>query len=212
MKHYVVWRWHKQWVFNNWEECRKSIQGFSNARYKKFDNKEYADKAYKEWFTKYWGIKNKSLGKEDWLYLLPKSRFNKAIINQSIVVDWACQNSTTWDMEYQWIDMSTGEYIISSKVYTWGTNNIAEFLALYEAIKYARVNKFEWVIFSDSKIAISWVKRKVCNTNYTKLNNPEIIKLIQEALEYLKSNEEFSKIYRWDTKSWGENPADYGRK
>lgn len=212
MKYYVVWDWKKKWVFDNWGDCKKSVEWYSWAKYKSFKTLKEAMRAYWEKPTKHiW--KKKFMWKYDQLFLLPSELWNiYDIISKSIVVDWACQNSTTGNMEFQGINMSTGEYIFQSKVYTGGTNNIAEFLALYEAIIWAKNNDFEWVIFSDSKIAISWIKKKVCNTDYQLLKNQELLEYIKKALEYLKNNEIYDKIYRWDTRNWGENPADYGRK
>jgi len=36
--------------------------------------------------------------------------------------------------------------------------------------------------------------------------------LIERAENWLNENEYSNKIYKWDTKKWGEIPADFGRK
>lgn len=213
-KYYVVWKWREVWVFDNWDYCKKQVEWFSWAKYKSFKTYKEASKAFNESPSKSIGKKVQyKPKKEDNAFLLPEDIWTIwTIIQNSLVIDWACQNGLTGDMEFQWILMSTWEYVFQSGVYTSGTNNIAEFLALYEAIRWAKMNKFNWVIFSDSKVALSWVKRKVCNTDYSKINNPELIQYINQAVGYLKTNIIDNDIYRWNTKEWWENPADYGRK
>jgi ribonuclease HI len=210
MKHYVVWVWRENWVFETWDKCKKSIEWFSWAKYKWYSNKKEAEKAYREWWKKNWGIKSKNfLWKNSHLFKVPDTDNYKYLINNSIIVDWACNYSwkTHWDIEWQGLDMQTWEYIISSPVYKNGTNNVAEFLALVEALKYRDDDR---VIFSDSKIAISWCIKKVCNTDCKELWS-DLKQLIKDALDFLKDYE-VKNVYLWETKAWGENPADYGRK
>lgn len=214
MKHYVVWKGREVWIFDTWDYCKRQVEWFSGAKYKSFKTYKEAQKAFNNAPSKSIGKKVQyAPKKEDTSFLLPTGIWALwSIIENSLVVDWACQNSTTGNMEFQGILMNTWEYVFQSKVYKWGTNNIAEFLALYEAIIWAEINDFDWVIFSDSKIAISWVKKWVCNTNYRKLKNKELQEYIEKALDYLQNVQMYDKIYRWNTKEWGENPADYGRK
>ncbi len=47
-KFYVVWEGREQGVFNSWEKCKESIDGFRGARYKSFPTREEADKAFIE--------------------------------------------------------------------------------------------------------------------------------------------------------------------
>ena len=200
MKFYVVWKWIVPWVYNSWKECEDNIKWYSNAKYKSFPTQRLAQKAYNEHYNKYIGNYSSKT----------KNLFTTNYTRNSIVVDWACKNNTNWDMEFQCLNMETWEYIFQSKVYRGGTNNISEFLALYEAIKWKNENNFNWIIYSDSTIAISWIKRGVCNTDYKKLKNNDLRKYILEALEYIQGKT--FPIYKWDTREWGENPADYGRK
>ena len=68
-------------------------------------------------------------------------------------------------------------------------------------------------IYSDSRIAMSWVKKKVCRTNVTfDSSNSELLALIHRAERWLKENSFSNPILKWETKAWGEIPADFGRK
>ncbi len=73
--------------------------------------------------------------------------------------------------------------------------------------------KTDYVIYSDSKIAIKWIQLKTCKTNLIfAYENKELFALIQEAEEWLKGQTVDTQILRRDTSKWGENPADFGRK
>ena len=61
--------------------------------------------------------------------------------------------------------------------------------------------------------AISWVKQKKCKTKLVQSSkNKEIFDLIKRATDWLKNNDYKTTIVKWETKAWGEIPADYGRK
>jgi ribonuclease HI len=68
-------------------------------------------------------------------------------------------------------------------------------------------------IYSDSKIAMSWVKQKRCKTNiHFDESNRDLLTLIKRAEKWLKENSVENPILKWETKAWGEIPADFGRK
>ena len=88
-----------------------------------------------------------------------------------------------------------------------GTNNVAEFYAIAAAIQYALKNNYpDAFIFSDSTTAISWINRKEVNSSSTNQN-------LYKALTFIRSHD-FSaiKVAKWDTRTQGEIPADYGYK
>ena len=43
-------------------------------------------------------------------------------------------------------------------------------------------------------------------------DNKEIFDLIRKSEAWLKTPRPEVKIYKWNTKEWGEIPADFGRK
>ncbi len=57
------------------------------------------------------------------------------------------------------------------------------------------------------------MKKKKCQTKLVKnKNNKEVFDLIKRAIEWLSNNSYNTKIVKWETKHWGEIPADFGRK
>ena len=202
-KFYVVRKWKKIWIFDSRNECKKSVNGYSDAKYKWFSSKEDAEIALSEWWEKYYEIKNaekKNVVKED----IP-------FFAESIAVDAACSGNPG-KMEYRWIDLQTWEEIFHEKFKIW-TNNIWEFLAIVHWLKYL------WndhrAIYSDSKIAISWVNQWKCKTQINTDESSDFWKTfdnIKKAEQWLKENWIKHKILKWNTEDWWEIPADFGRK
>ena len=94
-----------------------------------------------------------------------------------------------------------------------GTINIVEFLAIVHALALCKKNNSLLPIYSDSKIAIGWLKNKRCGTLHDKSDkNIKLFELLDRAHKWLEENEYENKILKWETKAWGENPADFGRK
>jgi len=65
-------------------------------------------------------------------------------------------------------------------------------------------------IYSDSRIAMGWVRLGICRTNKKPI--PEVANLIKRAEHWLKVNRYTNPVLKWETKVWGEIPADFGRK
>ena len=73
--------------------------------------------------------------------------------------------------------------------------------------------KSDKIIYTDSRTALSWVKKKICNTKLERTeNNEPVFELVDRAVNWLKSNQFKTVIVKWETKAWGEIPADFGRK
>ena len=69
------------------------------------------------------------------------------------------------------------------------------------------------IIYYDSITAISWVNKKRCQTKLERNEeNNDVFILIERAILWLKKNDFSIKIQKWETKLWGEIPADFGRK
>ena len=95
-----------------------------------------------------------------------------------------------------------------------GTNNIGEFLAIVHALALLeKQNITDRVIYSDSYNAILWVKKKQCKTKLKRDSQTEaLFAVIARAEQWLKTHIVKTPIIKWETKKWGEIPADFGRK
>lgn len=207
-KYYVVWKGKKTGVFNTWDSCKKQIEGFQGAQYKAFANKVDAEKALSESYDKYKGKNTK----KTILSASEKAKYGSPNL-ESISVDAACAGNPGV-MEYRGVLTHNGQEIFRMGPFKNGTNNIGEFLALVHGIALLKVKNKQMIpIYSDSKIAMSWIKKKQCRTNIVfDQSNKEILDLIKRAEKWLKENSFSNPILKWETKAWGEIPADFGRK
>ena len=205
-KFYVVWKGHKTGVFKTWNECKKHIDGFAGAEYKSFLSEDEAKLAYKKNYNDYKGKNTK----KPVLTTAERKAIGEPILN-SIAVDGACNNKG--DAEYKGVYTDTKTELFLEGPFKEGTNNIMEFLALVHGLAYCKKHKIDLPIYSDSRIAINWVKKKYINTKVKKsANNKKLFELMDRALKWLKINTYSNKILKWETKAWGEIPADFGRK
>jgi len=204
-KYYVVWEGRNRGVFTDWKECERQIKGFPEAKYKSFDTIREAEEALRK---SYWDFINAKTPTA-----LPQAPSNIGQPDlESIVVD-AAWNTATGDVEYQGIYLRTKQKIFHQGPFRDGTNNIGEFLAIVHGLAYLQKHQSNLPVYSDSKTAISWIKRKHANTKLelTPINKP-LFELLQRAEEWLVNNTFKNPVLKWETEYWGENPADFGRK
>lgn len=207
-KYYVVWKGKKTGIFTSWEDCKTQINGFEGAQYKSFVNKKEAEKAFKKNYNDYKGKDTK----KPILSAKEKAKYGKPIL-ESLAVDAACAGNPG-ELEYRGVLTNTKKQVFIQGPFKKGTNNIGEFLALVHGLALLKSKKLDtYPIYSDSKIAISWVKKKQCRTNleFTSENKP-LLELIKRAEKWLKENSYKNPILKWETMAWGEIPADFGRK
>lgn len=127
-------------------------------------------------------------------------------------VDAACSGNPG-PMEYQCVDLQTGAQVFHFGP-VQGTNNIGEFLAIVHALALMEKQGIkDKVIYSDSYNAILWVKKKKCKTTLTRNSATEqLYQVIARAEQWLMTHNVTTPIIKWETKQWGEIPADFGRK
>ena len=117
-------------------------------------------------------------------------------------VDAACSGNPG-PMEYQAIDLATGAQVFHYGP-VHGTNNIGEFLAIVHALalldKQGVTGK---TIYSDSH------NTKLERTPQT----APLYAVIARAEAWLRQHPVLQNaVVKWETKLWGEVPADFGRK
>lgn len=205
-KYYVVWEGRETGIFNSWEECQQMIKNYSGARYKSFGSLEAAEEAYGADSRDFIG-NNKKSSKQ-----AVDSSSRRDIIWESLAVDAACSGNPGV-MEYRGVDTKTGYEYFRQGPFPQGTNNVGEFLALVHGLALLKQKQNPMPIYSDSKTAISWVKSKTFRSKLQRTKtNARIFELVDRALIWLKNNDYENEILKWETKDWGEIPADFGRK
>ncbi len=204
-KYYVVWRGFRPGIYSTWEACKAQVQGYERAQYKSFDSLEEAKQAFEKSYEEIRELK----GKKN-LHELTTDR--KPVL-YSLSVDAACKGNPGI-LEYRGVFTDTGTEVFRRGPYEQGTVNIGEFLAIVLGLAWLKKNKLKMPIYSDSRTAIAWVRKKRVNTKLKWTDkNQELLRAVHSAIKWLNENEYSDiPILKWETKLWGEIPADYGRK
>lgn len=207
-KYYTVWKGHRTGVFETWDDCKSQITNFEGAQYKSFPTFELAKTALKGNYKDYIGKSKKfsSALSETRLKLIGQPNYN------SIAVD-AASSGNPGIMEYRGVDTQSKKELFRKGPYQHGTNNVGEFLALVHGLAFLKQNNSDRILYTDSRTAMSWVKKKQCNTKLQRTAaNTALFALVDRAVLWLTNNTYTTTIVKWETKAWGEIPADFGRK
>ncbi len=206
-KFYTVWKGKRPGIYTSWEDCQAAIKGYKGAQYKSFPTFEMAKKAYNGNYGEYRGKQKgpPSLSQEQLLKIGTPSY-------HSISVD-AASSGNPGTMEYRGVDTKTGKTLFKQGPFAQGTNNIGEFLAIVHGLAYLKERNSDRIIYTDSRTAMSWVRKKTCNTKLPETKkNKALFDLVRRALHWLKTHPHNTPIVKWETRAWGEIPADFGRK
>jgi ribonuclease HI len=206
-KFYVVWTGRKPGIYDSWEECRKQVEGFEGAKFKGFPSRELAVAA---------------AGDNHEMHLRKDLNLPKKVIcsdpsigvpiSDSICVDAACKGNPGI-LEYRGVDTFSGAELFRQGPFPEGTVNIGEFLGIVHALAHLKKRNLDWPVYSDSHTAITWVRAKTIKTKLTRnKTNEELFNLVDRALKWLSENTWKNPVLKWETRYWGEIPADFGRK
>lgn len=211
-KFYVVWNGHNPGVYTDWISCKAQITGYPDAKYKSFDDEELANVAYKRGYEGYVGQSGKVRKLGELRSLADIGRNASQPVLESLAVDAACSGNPG-KVEYRGVYTRNGNEIFRIGPFECGTNNIGEFLALVHGLALLKQKNSNIPLYSDSVNAISWVRQKKCKTKLERNSrNAQLFELIERAEKWLAENSYTTQILKWDTKNWGEIPADFGRK
>lgn len=206
-KFYVVWKGKRPGIYETWEDCKAAINGAKGAEYKSFETFDLAKKAFN---GNYADFKGKKKGETE-LSLAELLKIGQPNYH-SISVD-AASSGNPGIMEYQGVDTKTKRKLFKQGPFEQGTNNIGEFLAIVHGLAFLKERNSDRIIYTDSRTAMSWVRKKKCNTNLSQNpKNKALFDLIRRAENWLNTNSYKTPIVKWETKAWGEIPADFGRK
>lgn len=226
-KYYVVWEGLNPGIYTTWAECELQVKGVPGAVFKSFETREEADRALAdpETYVTPRGRKSRATAEQtddskqqsssqsavDPAH--PNAVFNlpPAVIPNALAVDAACSGNPG-KMEYQGVYVATGQRIFHFGP-MYGTNNIGEFLAIVHGLALLKQKNLDLPLYSDSVNAIKWVKTKKCKTQLERnARSEQLFQLIERAEKWLHENTYTTRILKWETKQWGEVPADFGRK
>lgn len=200
VKFYVVWVGRQTGIFTSWDECKKQVEAFENAKYKSFKTEAEAREAFNKKAPNFFAGKSTT-----------KSKSSAKPIMNSLAVDAACSGNPGV-MEYRGVHVTTKEEWFHLKV-KLGTNNIGEFLAIVHGLAELNRRNIMIPVYSDSMTALTWIKKKKCATKLPQNEDTiDLFNLIKRAEQWLNTNQWQQPLLKWDTENWGEIPADFGRK
>ena len=207
---------HTPGVYETWNACQAQIKGFQGAKYKSFGSLAEAESAYKQSWQKFYESSGSSGSKKNPFKPNPSDyvheKYGTEIVIDSIAVDAACSGNPG-KMEYRGVQTVTGKEIFHSPIFPVGTNNIGEFLAIVHALALYHEKQPGLTIYTDSKIAQGWVKRGKAKTKLERNGKTaHLYQVIARAEKWLATHTFKNPIIKWETKEWGEIPADFGRK
>lgn len=208
-KFYVVWVGKVIGIYDNWEDCKNQVWGFEGAKYKSFESKLEAQTAFTEGYESY--MKRQTSLEKSKSFQFLSSTDSQPILD-SLAVDAAC-NMVTKEMEYRGVYTRTKEVWFQKGPFKGASNNIGEFLALVHGLALLQQKNIHIPIYSDSITAIAWVRHKKHKSIVLPTAENEIIfDLLNRAEFWLQNHTYKTPIIKWNTRCWGEIPADYGRK
>ena len=227
-KYYVVWQGKHPGIYTDWDECKAQVQGVQGAQYKSFDTQAEAEAAIKLPYSSFVTSSTSSTSltsptnktSKDILFIddegltaiRPDADPANVPVLDALAVDAACSGNPGV-MEYQGIYIPTRTRVFHYKA-PKGTNNIGEFLAIVHALALMEKQGItDHVIYSDSVNAQIWVNKQQCKTKLERTPATEkTLELVQRAETWLRTHTFRVPSIKWDTKEWGEIPADFGRK
>lgn len=203
-KYYVVWSGKEPGIYTSWADCKEQVDGIAGARYKSYPDMASARAAYEKGPER---TPKPTAGPKT-----PKAPREGAWFKKSVSVDAACSGNPGI-MEYRGVDTETGRQLFLQGPFPVGTNNIGEFLAIVHALAYLQKLDDPRPIYTDSRTALAWVKKKKVKTMLPENDSTAALwNLIHRAENWLATHSYPNPIIKWKTEEWGEIKADFGRK
>jgi ribonuclease HI len=224
---YVVFAGREPGIYRDWTSCRAQVEGFSGAEHRSFKTADEATRAWVEAGGDPIPLDEPGEAGEGGLVddpdaldepvarapaPAPPRRVEGGPPPGSIAVDAACSGNPG-PMEYRGVEIDGGEQLFHVGPMR-GTNNIGEFLAIVHGLAWLQRHGRPGPIYSDSNIAIGWVKRGTARTTLARSAATESAwQLLARAQLWLRQGAPRGvEIRKWPTRRWGEIPADFGRK
>ncbi len=216
-KYYVIFKGYNPGVYDDWNDAKEQIDGYSNPVYKGYGSASEAADAFRKASMK---EDDGDLGK----FLsrvsersLPKPGQPDYMTNPEVDLNaWAVDASCLGNpgkMEYQGVELMTGRVLFRIGPFEDATNNIGEFLAIVHAMALMAKDGKYHNIYSDSVSGMSWVRNRKIKTQLKPTSkNGKVFELMARAVTWLNTHSFPGKVMKWQTDRWGEIPADFGRK
>ena len=137
-KYYVVWAGVSPGIYTSWTDCQLQTKGYEGAKYKSFESREEAEKAFAS--SPYAYIKRSAPSPAK---TIPgaDAPLPAAVAENSLAVDAACSGNPG-AMEYRGVHVASRQEIFHFGP-MYGTNNIGEFLAIVHGLALLKQKGFD---------------------------------------------------------------------
>lgn len=207
-KIYVVWEGRQPGIYTSWAACEREVKNYAGARFKGFSCIKEAEEAYQSSPETYVCRKSGKTSPSDFEMITQERRPQYP----ALAVDAACSGNPGV-MEFRGVIADTGTEVFRRGPFKEGTNNIGEFLAIVLGLAWLQKHNLPWLLYSDSRTALAWVRKKKAATKLVRTErNAALLDMVAKAEEWLRNNQVTTEIQKWKTDVWGEIPADFGRK
>ena len=181
-----MWSGKTPGIYDNWEDCEAQVKGVQGAKYKGFASRPEAEQAFASSPENY--IIRKPQSEQD---KSPMSNVKSPMSNPilpALAVDAACSGNPGV-MEFRGVIADTGTEVFHRGPFNGGTNNIGEFLAIVLGLAYLKQNNLPWVLYTDSRTALSWLKKGHADTKIEwNAQNQDLFFMLRRAEMWLHDN------------------------
>lgn len=189
-------------TYDNWPDCQKAVSGkrisFAGGPDRNAAIKKLLAGKQKLKQMRNTPLKSLSGGKSK-----PRPSGNRPTIG---ITSDAGTHGNPGPCEFQVTDIN-GKILVHKHLGVH-TNNYAELAGIGAGLQWAIAND-EKILWTDSKIAMIWIKSGKLGP--TVHERDALMKMIKKIQKLLAENPQL-EIRKWETKTWGEIPADFGRK
>ncbi len=198
-KYYVVWKGRRPGVYTTWAECAAQVQGYPDARFKAFPTREMAERAFR--------LGPKAAEMPMWTLAQPGPQV------PSIAVD-AAASQARGAVLYQGVLLlpkGNTQRLFQERL-RHGTVPIGEFVALVRGLQWLEEHHRNLPLYTDSQTAWQWFQKGGPKETTLSRLPLETQERVRQLLTWLREHPGPWDVRLWETRQWGENPADFGRK
>lgn len=204
-KYYVVWVGHSPGIYDSWAECRRQVQNYPQAKYKGFASQQEAAAAFREGYAAYYAGQRSAVSRE------PKPSCPDWVLDTLAVECLVPRQSRGDGVPGSVCAHGKGDFPCGSVSRRYQQRGGVPGFGACSGT--AEKTQQPDDICSDSRNAIAWVRARQCKTKLARTGRNDVIfDLIARAEKWLRDNDYTNKIVKWETREWGEVPADFGRK
>jgi len=183
--YYVVFEGWTPGVYDEWIKVKMNTNGYIKPLFKKFDQRKQAYRAFHAYKRR-----------------KPESVIDKIYqVNQRPVIytDIRCWRNLGAASYKSILIGNDGMQVLVSGEVSPSTENISEFLSIVDTLIYCQENNINATIYSKSTTALSWVKKRSCNTDLTFNQQTKAThKRIENAVRWLEENKYDNEVLKYE--------------